>query len=152
MPNCTRPDTWHCFWKPFSLRYNAFLSYNRSEDVLNCALHYRITVLWNCTLVLIFVNIKYNWNWIRNTEDFSAKLCFVRQPVRVRPRAFSLSFVARSSFFSCLLSLVLSCSVWHAACVFHWAACFYVCHFFCVNTRLISLLISCMFVACFAHG
>ncbi len=39
-----------------------------------------------------------------------------------------------------LLSLVLSCSVWHAACVFHWLHVFMFV-MFCVNTRLMSLLI-----------
>ncbi len=40
-------------------------------------------------------------------------------------RVHSLShFVARSSFFVCLLSLVFSCSVWHTACLFHWLRAF----------------------------
>ncbi len=78
-------------------------------------------------------------------------LCLVRHAVRVRPCDFSLSFVARSSFSGCVLSLVLFCSVWYAACVFHWLRAFMFV-MFCVNTRLMSLLISCVFVSCFAHG
>ncbi len=43
---------------------------------------------------------------------------------------------------------VMSCAVWHAACVFHWLRAFVSC----VDTWLMSILISCMFVPCFAHG
>ncbi len=50
-----------------------------------------------------------------------------------------------------LLSLVLSCSVWQAACVFHWLRAFMFV-MFCVNTRLMSLLISCVFMSRFTHG
>ncbi len=79
-------------------------------------------------------------------------LRFVRHAFRVRPHAFSLScFVARSSFFGCVLSLVLPCAVLHAACVFHWLRAFLFV-MFCVNTWLMSVLISCMFMSCFAHG
>ncbi len=35
-----------------------------------------------------------------------------------------LSCFACSSFFGCVLSIVLICSVWHAACVFHWLRAF----------------------------
>ncbi len=46
---------------------------------------------------------------------------------------------------------VMSCSVWHAACVFPVAVCFRVV-VSCVNTWLMSILISCVFGHCFAHG
>ncbi len=78
-------------------------------------------------------------------------IVFVQYVVRF-PRAFSLSrFVARSSFFGCVLSPILSCSVWHAACVFQWLHAFMF-GMFCVNTWLMSLLNSCMFMSTFAHS
>ncbi len=61
-------------------------------------------------------------------------------------------FVAHSSFFGCVLSLNLSCSVWHAASVFHWLRAFMFFMFCVLNTRLMSLVISCMFMSRFAHG
>ncbi len=42
-----------------------------------------------------------------------------------------------------LLSQFFSCFVWHAACVFHWLRAFMFV-MFCVNTQLMSLLISCV--------
>ncbi len=56
-----------------------------------------------------------------------------------------------AALFGCMLSLVLSCSVWYAACVFHWMRAFMFV-MFCVNTRLMSLLISCVFMSRIAHG
>ncbi len=48
-------------------------------------------------------------------------------------------------FLSAACIHVISCAVWHAACVFHVVMS-------CVNTWLMSFLISCVFVSCFAHG
>ncbi len=45
-------------------------------------------------------------------------------------------------FLSAACIHVISCAVWHAACVFHW-------RISCVNTWLMSFLISCVFVSCF---
>ncbi len=52
-------------------------------------------------------------------------------------------------FLSAACIHVISCAVWHAACVFHWLHAFMLS---CVNTWLMSFLISCVFVSCFAHG
>ncbi len=50
-----------------------------------------------------------------------------------------------------LLSFALSCSVWHAACVFHWLRAFMFVMFY-VNTQPMSLLVSCLLMRRFAHG
>ncbi len=49
------------------------------------------------------------------------------------------------------LHFAFSCSEWHGACVFHWL-CAFMFVMFCMNTQLVSLLISCVFVSRFAHG
>ncbi len=59
--------------------------------------------------------------------------------------------VARSScFIGCVHSCYVLCCVARSSC-FSLAACFHVV-VSCVNTRLMSILISCVFVSCFAHG
>ncbi len=65
------------------------------------------------------------------------------------PRVFCC--VARSSCFYRLRAFVLSCAVLHTAGVFSLAVCSRV-FMSCVNTWLMSFLISCVFVSCFAHG
>ncbi len=64
-------------------------------------------------------------------------------------RALLSTCVARSSCFYRLCAFV-SCAVWHAAWVFSLAACFHVV-MSCVNTWLMSIVISCVFVSRFAH-
>ncbi len=59
--------------------------------------------------------------------------------------------VARSScFISCVHSCYVLCCVARSLC-FSWAACFHVV-MSCVKTSLMSILISCVSMSCFAHG
>ncbi len=53
-------------------------------------------------------------------------------------------------FIGCVHSCYVFCCVAHSLC-FSLAACFHVV-MSCVNTRLMSILISCVLVSCFAHG
>ncbi len=53
-------------------------------------------------------------------------------------------------FIGCVHSCYVLCCVSRSSC-FSLAACFHVV-VSCVNTRLMSILISCVFVSCFAHG
>ncbi len=53
-------------------------------------------------------------------------------------------------FIGCVNTCYVLCCVARSSC-FSLAACFHVV-VSCVNTRLMSILISCVFVSCFAHG
>ncbi len=70
-----------------------------------------------------------------------------------RPRALlstCLVVCMQFVFLSAACIHVISCAVWHAACVFN-CLCAFVLSWL-VWTRLMSILISCVFVSCFAHG
>ncbi len=85
-------------------------------------------------------------------------LCVLSRCVSVRSRVRS---AARSSVHVCFVVLhavhvlsaayihVMSFAVWHAVCAFHWMHAFMLS---CVNTWLMSILISCVFMSCVAHG
>ncbi len=83
----------------------------------------------------------------------SVSLC--ERAARVRSAARSLVHVCCVCVWFVFLSAacihVMSCAVWHAACVFHWLRLLSCCRVL-WNTRLMSILISCVFVSCFAHG
>ncbi len=70
-----------------------------------------------------------------------------------RPHALlSTCFVLHAVcvFIGCMHSCYVLCCVACSSCI-SLAACFHVV-MSCVNTRLMSVLISCVFVSCFAHG
>ncbi len=75
---------------------------------------------------------------------------------QVRPRACSsvhVCFLLLHTvlvFIGCVHSCYVLCCVARSLC-FSWVACFHVV-MSCVNTWLMSILISCKFVPCFAHG
>ncbi len=68
-----------------------------------------------------------------------------------RVRSGRVPFVQHTVRFRAFSCFVLSCSVWHAAGVFHRLHAFMFV-MSCVNTRLMSLLISCVFMSRFAHA
>ncbi len=74
---------------------------------------------------------------VRSAARSSVHVCFVvLHAVRV--------------FIGCLLSCCILCCVERSLCI-SLAACFHVV-MSCVNTWLMSFLISCVFMSCFAHG
>ncbi len=86
----------------------------------------------------------------------SVSLC--ERAARVRSAARSLVHVccvcvvlhAVRVFIGCVHSCYVLCCVARSSCI-SLAACFYVV-MSCVNTQLMSVLISCVFMSCFAHG
>ncbi len=89
-----------------------------------------------------------------DTRAPSVSLCEraarVRSAARSCPRVLCVVLHAVRVFIGCVHSCYVLCCVARSSCI-SLAACFHVV-MSCVNTRLMSVLISCVFVSCFAHG